>query len=57
MDSWYATQDIMLAIEKYRKVYYYPLKGNWQVDNLAWTETEKLHGKLIKIKGFLAIIR
>lgn len=64
MDSWYATQEIMLTIEKYRKIFYCPLKDNRQVDDsggsqsyrrvdsLAWTEAEKLHGKLIKIKGF-----
>jgi len=64
MDSWYATQEIMLTIEKYEKIYYCPLKGNRQVDDsggsqpyqrvdgLAWTEAEKQHGKIIKIKGF-----
>lgn len=64
MDSWYATKEIMLSIEKYQKIYYCPLKDNRQVDDssgtqpyqrvdaLAWTKTEKQHGKLIKIKGF-----
>lgn len=64
MDSWYATKEIMLAIEKYGKIYYCPLKDNRQVDDsgasqpyrrvdrLEWTETEKQHGKVIKIKGF-----
>ncbi len=64
MDSWYATKDIMLSIEKYGKIYYCPLKDNRQVDDssgfepyrcvdgLAWTEAEKQHGKTIKIKGF-----
>jgi hypothetical protein len=64
MDSWYATKEIMLTIEKYRKIYYCPLKDNRQVDDsggsqsyrrvdsLEWTEAEKRHGKLIKIKGF-----
>lgn len=64
MDSWYATKEIMLAIEKYEKIYYCPLKDNRQVDDssgshpyrrvdaLAWTEAEKQHGKTIKIKGF-----
>ena len=64
MDSWYATKGIMLAIEKYQKIYYCPLKDNRQVDDsggsqpyqrvdgLAWTEAEKQHGKVIKIKGF-----
>jgi len=64
MDGWYATKEIMLTIEKYRKIYYCPLKDNRQVDDsggsqsyrrvdgLAWTEAEKQHGKTIKIKGF-----
>ncbi|MBM4425209.1 MAG: transposase, partial [Chloroflexi bacterium] len=64
MDSWYATQDIMLTIEKCRKIYYCPLKDNRQVDEsggtqpyrrvdaLDWTDAEQQHGKLIKIKGF-----
>ena len=63
-DSWYATKEIMLAIEKYEKIYYCPLKDNRQVDDsggsqpyqrvdsLTWTEAEKQHGKVIKIKGF-----
>jgi hypothetical protein len=64
MDSWYATKEIMLAIEAYKKIYYCPLKGNrlvddsggaqpyQRVDALEWTEAEKQHGKVIKIKGF-----
>jgi Transposase DDE domain len=64
MDSWYATKEIMLAIEKYRKIYDCPLKDNRQVDDsggsqpyqrvdrLTWSEVEKQQGKLIKIKGF-----
>ena len=64
MDSWYATKEIMLTTEKYEKIYYCPLKDNRQVDDsggsqpyqrvdgLAWTEAEKQHGKVIKIKGF-----
>jgi hypothetical protein len=64
MDSWYATKDIMLALEKYGKLYYCALKANRQVDDsggtqpyqrvdtLAWTEAEKQHGKLVKMKGF-----
>ena len=55
---------IVNLIEKFCKIYYCPLKGNRQVDDsgglepyqrvdsLAWTETEKQEGKLIKIKGF-----
>jgi hypothetical protein len=64
MDSWYAAKEIMLVIEKYRKICYCQLKDNRQVDDsggsqsyrrvdsLEWTEAEKLHGKLIKLKGF-----
>ncbi len=64
MDSWYATKEIMLTIEKYENIYYCPLKENRQVDDsnasqhyrrvdaLVWTEAEKQNGKTIKIKGF-----
>jgi hypothetical protein len=64
MDSWYATKEIMLRIERLDKIYYCPLKDNRQVDDsggtkpyqrvdsLEWTEAEKQHGKIIKVKGF-----
>jgi hypothetical protein len=64
MDSWYATKEMMLAIDRLHKIYYCPLKDNRQVDDsggtrpyqrvdsLEWTEAEKEHGKIIKIKGF-----
>jgi hypothetical protein len=64
MDSWYATKDIMLAIEQMHKVYYCPLKDNRQVDDsgatapyrrvdsLDWSARERRHGKLVKLKGF-----
>ena len=64
MDSWSATKEIRLAVEKYKKLYYCPLKDNRQVDDsggsqpyqgidsLHWHKTEKQTGKLIKIKGF-----
>ncbi len=64
MDTWYATKDAMLYIERLGKVYYCPLRNNRQVDDsggaapyrrvdsLAWTETERTHGKLVKIRGF-----
>lgn len=66
MDTWYATKNVMLQIEKFKKVYYCPLKDNRQVDDsggsnpyqrvdsLNWNEDEKQHGKIIKIKGFPA---
>ena len=64
MDSWYATKDLMMYIERLQKHYYCPLKSNRQVDDsnaqkpyqrvdrLQWTEGELLHGKRIKIRGF-----
>jgi hypothetical protein len=66
MDTWYATKEMMLQIEKMGKIYYCPLKDNRQVDDsggskpyrrmdgLEWTEAEQQHGKVIKIKGFPA---
>ncbi len=64
MDTWYATKDAMLYIEQLGKVYCCPLKDNRQVDDsggaapyrrvdsLDWTEKERKHGKVVKIKGF-----
>jgi hypothetical protein len=64
MDSWYATKEMMLSIDQLHKIFYCPLKDNRQVDDssgdqpyrrvdsLTWTESEKEHGKLIKIKSF-----
>ena len=64
MDSWYATKDMMLLIEELKKIYYCPLKDNRQVDDsgaeqpyrrvdgLQWSEEERGHGKVVKIKGF-----
>jgi hypothetical protein len=64
MDTWYATKDMMLAIEALQKLYYCPLKDNRQVDDsaaaqpyqrvdgLTWSTQELVHGKTIKIKGF-----
>lgn len=64
MDSWYASKDMLLQIERLDKIYYCPLKDNRQVDDsggnksyqrvdsLSWTKTEEQHGKQIKIKGF-----
>lgn len=64
MDTWYATKDLMLLIERLKKIYYCPLKDNRQVDDsggakpyarvesLQWNEQELNEGKMIKIKGF-----
>ena len=64
MDTWYATKELMLSIELFKKFYYCPLKDNRQVedsgdrqpyrrvDALAWSADELEHGKCIKIKGF-----
>jgi hypothetical protein len=64
MDTWYATRDLMLFIDSLHKIYYCPLKDNRQVDDsggeapyrrvdqLAWTNHDWAHGKLIKIRGF-----
>ena len=64
MDTWYATKDLMLLIEKMKKTFYCPLKSNRQVDDsvgelpyrrvdmLGWSERELKRGKQIKIKGF-----
>jgi hypothetical protein len=64
MDSWYATKELMLFIEKLDKLYYCPLKSNRlvddsggalkyrHVDSLAWSQAELAQGKIIKIRGF-----
>jgi hypothetical protein len=64
MDSWYAAKDILLFIENLKKIYYCPLKDNRQVDDsggkepyrrvdgLVWSESERTHGKVVKLKGF-----
>ena len=64
MDSWYATKDLMLHIDRAGKLFYCPLKNNRLVDDsggqrpyqaissLTWTPDELEHGKLIKIKAF-----
>lgn len=64
MDTWYATKDLLLLIEKYGKIYYCPLKDNRRVDDsggtrpyqrvdaLAWSDAELTSGKTIKIKDF-----
>ena len=64
MDSWYATKDVMLFIEQLKNVSVCPLKDHRQVDDsggteayrrvdaLTWSEAEKHHGNVVKIKGF-----
>ncbi|MGB3510494.1 MAG: transposase [Microcoleaceae cyanobacterium] len=64
MDSWYATQRLMALIDNLGKIYYCPLTVNRLVDDtggvekykniaeLSWSESEKISGKIIKIKGF-----
>jgi Transposase DDE domain len=64
MDTWYATQGLMLFIESLQKLFYCPLKDNRhvddsggtqpyrRVDSLQWSETELQQGKRINIKGF-----
>jgi hypothetical protein len=64
MDTWYASQKVMQAIDKLGKIYYCPLKKNRLVDDsegkedyksvesLSWTPNEVKSGKIIKIKTF-----
>ncbi|NEP79150.1 MAG: hypothetical protein F6K39_13850 [Okeania sp. SIO3B3] len=64
MESWYATQRSMALIDNLGKIYYCPLKINRLVDDtggvekyknigeLSWNDSEKISGKIIKIKGF-----
>jgi hypothetical protein len=64
MDTWYATKELMLYIDKLGKHYYCPLKDNRQVDDsggalsyrrvdaLSWSAAELQHGKRLKIRDF-----
>lgn len=64
MDSWYATNKLMLYIDNLGKYYYCPLKRNRLVDDtanqqdyqrielLSWNEEELKSGKIVKIKKF-----
>ena len=65
MDSWYATMQVMKAIEKAGKIYYCPLKSNRQVtqkpddpysrvDSLTWSDEELKAGKMVHLKKFPA---
>jgi len=65
MDTWYATRQFMLHIERHGKLYYCPLQDNRQVDEgdgttvnyqrldaLAWSREEIAGGKNIHVKDF-----
>jgi len=65
MDTWYATRQFMLHIERNGKLYYCPIQDNRQVDEgdgavskyqradaLTWSEEEKAHGKNVHVKDF-----
>jgi hypothetical protein len=64
MDTWYATKELMLFIDKLGKHFYCPLKDNRQVDDsggqqpyrrvdaLEWSVEELQHGKQLKIRDF-----
>jgi hypothetical protein len=65
MDTWYATRQFMLHIERSGKIYYCPLQDNRQVDEgdgtvinyqrvdaLSWSSEEELSGKNIHVKDF-----
>ena len=64
MDTWYATNKLMLYIDGLGKIYYCPLKRNRLVDDtlgqehyqrvelLSWTAQELKSGKIVKIKKF-----
>ena len=63
IDSWYASMNIMKAIEALSKVYYAPLKRNrlvstsvktpyQRVEALTWTPAETTAGKLVHINKF-----
>ena len=64
MDSWYATQKLMLLIDDIGKIYYCPMKKNRLVDDtggvekykaieqLVWNQSEIEIGKNTKIKCF-----
>ena len=65
MDTWYATRQFMLHIERNSKLYYCPLQDSRQVDegdgtvvnyqrvdSLGWSQAEKLGGKNVHVKDF-----
>ena len=65
MDTWYASRQFMLHIERNDKIYYGPLQANRQVDEgdgtvidysrvdaLAWNTAEEQSGKNVHVKDF-----
>lgn len=66
MDSWYGTQPLMKQIDELEKIYYTVVKKNRLVDetqgveayqkieDMNWTETERITGKRVKLHGFPA---
>ena len=63
IDSWYASMNVIKAIEALSKVYYAPLKRNrlvstsiasgyQRVEALTWTPAEAREGQLVHIKKF-----
>ena len=63
IDSWYASMNVMKAIEVLDKVYYAPLKRNrlvcqsvdsdyQRVETLTWTDTQATEGQLAHLKKF-----
>lgn len=65
MDTWYATRQFMLHMERNDTIYYCPIQDNRQVDegdgtvinyqradSLSWSEHEKAHGKNVHVKDF-----
>lgn len=63
MDTWYATNRLMLKVSDLGKLFYCPLKRNrladdtpggtnyQRVDELSWTEEELRQGKKIRLRG------
>ncbi len=64
MDAWYASMEVMKAIEKLSEIYYVPLKRNrlvndtdgvephQQVQDLSWDPVETLQGKRVHLNKF-----
>lgn len=64
MDTWYASKDLMMQIDRMGKFFMCPIRSNRLVDesnasapykavkDLQWNEQEQRRGKIVKIKGF-----